>query len=190
MREYLFRGKRIDSGEWIEGMPCSDLKGGVDAIQSNLGGGIFDIYPESFGQYTGMTEFMLTDESRNAPLFEGDIVEVWGWRSVYGRNQSQYDKRVKVRGVVYFNSRGQWYINYDNKYNEALAELKGQETEKRQAHGAYELYYYGYHGSDIDGYRAKELEWHGRFHNQEDIYGHNDIVKIGTVFENADLLEG
>lgn len=45
MREYLFRGKRVDNGEWVEGMPCSDLKGGVDAIQSNLGGGIFDIYP-------------------------------------------------------------------------------------------------------------------------------------------------
>ena len=190
MREYLFHGKRVDNGEWVEGMPCSDLKGGVDAIQSNLGGGIFDIYPESFGQYTGMNEFMLADETRNVKLFEGDIVEVWGWRSVYGRNQSQYDKRIKVRGVIYFNSRGQWYINYDNKYNESIAKLKGSETEKRQAHGAYELYYYGYHGSDIEKYRAKELEWHGRFHNKEDIYGHNDIVKIGTVFENADLLEG
>lgn len=189
MREYLFHGKRVDNGEWVEGMPCSDLKGGVDAIQSNIGGGIFDIYPESFGQYTGMNEFMLTDKTRNAKIFEGDIVEVWGWRSVYGRNQSQYDKRVRVRGVVYFNSRGQWYINYDNKYNEALAELKGSETEKRQAHGAYELYYYGYHGSNIEAYRAKELEWHGRFHNKEDIVGHNDIVKIGTVFESADLLE-
>jgi hypothetical protein len=137
-----------------------------------------------------MNEFMLIDESRNAKLFEGDIVEVWGWRSVYGRNQSQYDKRIKVRGVIHFNSRGQWCINYENKYNESIAKLKGAETEKRQAHGAYELYYYGYHGNDIEKYRAKELEWHGKFHNKEDIYGHNDIVKIGTVFENSDLLEG
>jgi hypothetical protein len=190
MREYLFHGKRVDNGEWVEGMPCSDLKGGVDAIQSNLGGGIFDIYPESFGQYTGMNEFQLTDETRKVKLFEGDIVEVLGWRSVYGRNQSQYDKRIKVRGVIRFSSRGQWCIDYDNKYNEALAELKGSETEKRQAHGAYELYYYGYHGSDIEKYRAKELEWHGRFHNKADIIGHYDIVKIGTVFENADLLGG
>jgi hypothetical protein len=203
MREYIFHGKRVDSEGWAEGylrviegvpqiyVPFTEEEKANQNIRLSapLGGLCHIVVPESVGQYTGMTEFMLTDESRNVKLYEGDIVEVWGWRSVYGRNQSQYDKRVKVRGVIYFNSRGQWYINYDNKYNEALAELKGQETEKRQAHGAYELYYYGYHGSDIEKYRAKELEWHGKFHNKEDIVGHSDVVKIGTVFENVDLLE-
>lgn len=191
MRDYIFHGKREDNGELVEGnlTVWNDGSASIDdgpTISSPL----YAVYPESVGQYTGMNEFILTDESRNAKLFEGDIVEVWGWRSVYGRNQSRHDKRVKVRGVIYFNSRGQWYINYDNKYNESIAKLKGSETEKRQAHGAYELYYYGYHGDDIEKYRAKELEWHGRFHNKEDIYGHNDIIKIGTVFENKDLLEG
>lgn len=191
MREYLFHGKRVDNGEWVEG----DLRNtnGMSPYQTNIvtytNERYNPVFPESVGQYTGMNEFMLTDETRNAKLFEGDIVEIWGWRSVYGRNQSQYDKRIKVRGVIYFNSRGQWYINYDNKYNEELAKLKGSETDKRQAHGAYELYYYGYHGKDIEKYRTQELEWHGKFHNKEDIVGHNDIVKIGTVFENADLLE-
>ena len=189
MREYLFHGKRVDNGEWVEGMPCATEQSGIYAIQT-LQGGIFDIIPETVGQYTNMTEFVVTDKSFNKPLFEGDIVEVWGWRSVYGRNQSQYDKRVKVRGIIHFNSRGQWCIDYENKYNEALAKLKGSETDKRQAHGAYELYYYGYHGSDIEKYRAKQLEWHGKFHNPEDISGYHDIVKIGNVFENADLLEG
>ena len=192
MRDYIFHGKRVDNGEWVEGdfRSTNGMYPHSAFIVTYTNEQYVPVYPESVGQYTGMNEFMLTNETCNAKLFEGDIVEVWGWRSVYGRNQSQYDKRVKVRGVIYFNSRGQWYINYDNKYNEALAELKGQETEKRQAHGAYELYYYGYHGSDIEKYRVKELEWHGRFHNKEDIVGHYDIVKIGNVFENADLLEG
>ncbi len=192
MREYIFHGKRIDNGEWVEGdfRSTNGMYPHSAFIVTYTNEQYVPVYPESVGQYTGMTEFQLTDESHNTKLFEGDIVEVWGWRSVYGRNQSQYDKRVKVRGVIYFNSRGQWYINYDNKYNESIAKLKGSETEKRQAHGAYELYYYGYHGSDIEKYRAKELEWHGRFHNKEDIYGHYDIMKIGTVFENVDLLEG
>lgn len=195
MREYLFHGKCKRAGEWVEGnlilMQYLNLDGEPDdAIAIQTYSNSYEVYEESVGEWTGMNEFQLTDESRNAKLFEGDIVEVWGWRSVYGRNQSQHDKRVKVRGVIYFNSRGQWYINYDNKYNESIAKLKGSETEKRQVHGAYELYYYGYHGSDIEKYRAKELEWHGKFHNKKDIYGHNDIVKIGTVFENADLLEG
>ena len=191
MRDYIFHGKREDNGEWVEGnlTVWTDGSASIDQGPTILSP-LYAAYPESVGQYTGMNEFMLTDESRNAKLFEGDIVEIWGWRSVYGSNQSQYDKQVRVRGVIYFNSRGQWYINYDNKYNESIAKLKGSETERRQAHGAYELYYYGYHGDDIEKYRAKELEWHGRFHNKEDIYGHNDIVKIGTVFENKDLLEG
>lgn len=204
MREYLFHGKRVDNGEWVEGylgvfkgktqiyVPFTEAeeKENEGHIFSVIGGLWYVVEPESVGQYTGMHEFVLTDETRNAKLFEGDIVEVWGWRSVYGRNQSQYDKRVRVRGVIYFGGRGQWLINYDNKYNEELAKLKGSETDKREAHGAYDLYWYGYHGSDIETYRAKELEWHGRFHNKEDIIGHQDIVKIGNVFENADLLEG
>ena len=196
MREYIFRGKIRGINKWVEGTGIF-----FDSINTWLfnhdstkpvasGMEKFIVEPESVGQYTGMNEFMLTDEARNAKLFEGDIVEVWGWRSVYGRNQSQYDKRVRARGVIYFGGRGQWLINYDNKYNEELAKLKGSETDKREVHGAYDLYWYGYHGSDIEAYRAKELEWHGRFHKKEDIVGHNDIVKIGTVFENADLLEG
>lgn len=190
MREYIFHGKRTDNDEWVEGYLSYNKVRKQYYIMDDVNAFPIPVHEESVGQYTGMNEFALTDESRNAKLFEGDIVEVWGWRSVYGRNQSQYDKRVKVRGVIYFGGRGQWLINYDNKYNEELARLKGSETDKRQAHGAYDLYYYGYHGSDIECYRAKELEWHGRFHNKEDIYGHDDIVKIGTVFENADLLEG
>lgn len=190
MREYLFHGKRKDNGEWVEGyyVRRKDVHHIIN-FQLSLNVEGFRVIPESVGEWTGMNEFVLTDETRNAKLFEGDIVEVWGWRSVYGRNQSQYDKRIKVRGAIRCSSRGQWHIDYENKYNEALAELKGSETEKRQAYGTYELYYYGYHGDDIEKYRAKELEWHGRFHNKEDIVGHYDIVKIGTVFENADLLE-
>ena len=202
MREYLFHGKRIDNGEWVEGgiIPLDVDSGYVFIAEPFLSASTLPVheivkhhmhlvYPESVGQYTGMNEFVAADSSYNKPLFEGDIVEVWGWRTVLGRQQSQYDEQVKVRGVIYFGSYG-WHIDYDNNYNRSLAKLKGAETKEREVSGASNLNYYGCHSNDREKYRAERLEWHGRFHNTEDISGHYDIKKIGNVFDNKDLLEG
>lgn len=190
MREYLFHGKRVDNGEWVQGnlTVWSDGSASIDN-GSTISSPLYAVVPESVGQYTGMNEFMLADETRNAKLFEGDIVEVWGWRTVRGRNQSQYDRMVKVRGVIRF-EYGEWRIDYDNAYNKAITELKGAETQERDAYGSSRLYYYGCYFANREEYRAQQLVWHRKFHdNDADIHNGSDIVKIGTVFENADLLE-
>lgn len=192
MNEYLFKGIKVGNGEWVEGyyvyqygchmiyLPTTDEEPGFD---------YYHIIPESVGQYTGMNEFVLTDETRNAKLFEGDIVEVWGWRTVCGQKQSQYDKRIKVRGVIRF-QHGEWCIDYENNYNRSLAALKGNEVYDRDVEGAGRLYYYGCRRNDRDEYRARQLEWHRKFRKDEEIISHDDIKKIGTEFENSELLEG
>ena len=81
MREILFRGKRTDNGEWVEGYVAKR----PDAIQFEEGpyspwyidkppkdpddyGGVYSIDPETVGQFTGL-------EDRNgARIFEGDVV--------------------------------------------------------------------------------------------------------------------
>ena len=204
MRDCLFCGKRVDNDEWVEGyfgifkgvpqiyVPFTEEeeKENEGHIFSCIGGVWYTVIPETVGQYTGMNEFILTNGTCDAPLFEGDIVEVWGWRTVYGRSQSQYDHCVKVRGVIYF-SHGEWKIDYDNDYNKSLEKLKGSEVQEREVSGASRLYFYGCHRSNKEEYRVKELEWHRKFHaNDDEIYFNSDIMKLGNIFDNTDLLEG
>lgn len=181
MREYIFRGKRVDGNGWIEGSLWDYL--GTPKILSpgNVMG--WDVIPESVGQWTGMNEYVVTDRSYNKPLFEGDIVEVWSRRRlpteyIHNIPSSKYDVEVKVRAVICFKN-GEWALDYDNKYNEALCELRGNEQYERTVDASHTLYSFCFHRSNED--------WH-REHNAH--YKWGDIVKIGTVFDNADLLEG
>lgn len=188
MRKYLFHGKRVDNGEWVKGYYTYDESGQITENPTAYiyylnthpcGCSLipFEVIPESVGQYTEMNEFVVSDRSFNQPLFEGDIVEVWGWRSpTYTYDaKSQYDGKIKVRAVICFKN-GEWTLDYTNKYNKSLAKLKGKEVDNREVTCDWSLYRYGTR-NDEEWVREHNYKWH-------------DIVKIGNVFENKDLLEG
>lgn len=187
MRTYLFHGKRVDNGEWVEGyyVKAEKLdKSGYEhfIIEESAEGASHLVVPESIGQYTEMNEFVVTDRTFNKPLFEGDIVEVWSKRRIptsyyYSPSSSQYDVEIKARAVICF-KYGKWVLDYDNGYNKSLCKLRGNEQMERTVDSWSELDHYQYNGDE---------EWY-REHNSR--CKHHDIVKIGTMFENADLLEG
>lgn len=179
MREIFFRGKRTDNGEWVEGYLSYNKTRKQYYIMDDVNAFPIPVYEKSVGMYTGMNEFVVTDRSFNKPLFEGDIVEVWSTRRPKYEYwpRSQYDGDVKVRAAICFKD-GSWTLDYENEYNESLKMLKGREEDERAVDSHWELYRFGCHGDE---------EWQ-REHNAHCKW--MDIVKIGTVFENADLLEG
>lgn len=101
MREHLFRGIRLDNGEWVEGYYVKAQKLNGDGhehfiIEEAANGSSHLVIPESVGEYTGI------HDKNDKKIFENDIVRT---QPFYDRPFSSKRKGKQFVGVVEYTTR-------------------------------------------------------------------------------------
>ena len=160
MREILFRGKRVDNGEWVEGYYVKitsttevfhqSYKAIVHCIFPSEENSVkVEVIPETVRRFTGLTD------KNGKRIFEGDIFKFPDevWESSYTPCGTEWDSRgIENYGVVGFDEYTARFDFIQYKYNENSVEADLHENNNIEF-------------ADF----VKELEIFGNIHDNKEI---------------------
>jgi hypothetical protein len=125
MREILYRGKRVDGGEWVYGFYTQQIGRGIDGCQNETVHFIQDkfgtqlVIPETVGQQTGLPHNIFEDDIIRPKNSTAKFVVVWNeYNCCYSAlTNSEFETTDELSRLNILSNKGNidraWLVKYD-----------------------------------------------------------------------------